>query len=96
MYMWTRIFTPLRKELTELSFGSSYLCPGKLAFARNSLMRFVGALDAIFRLAAAAWKLFDNFENAAWRIPTNCRPDDNSISDLELVGRRHRFAFPGG
>jgi hypothetical protein len=77
MYMWTRIFTPLRKELTELSFGSSYLCPGKLAFARNSLVRFVGALDAIFRLATAAWKLFDHLENAARHIPTDCRPDGN-------------------
>jgi hypothetical protein len=57
-------------------------------------MRFVGALDTILRLAAA-WKLFDHFENAAWHIPAECRPEDNNISNLEFV-ERHRFlAFPG-
>ena len=55
-------------------------------------MRFISALDVIFRLAAA-WKLFDNFENTPWHKPTNSRVDSNHISDLEFMPR-HRLLAP--
>jgi hypothetical protein len=61
----------------------------EFTFACDTLMRFVGALNAIFRLAAA-WKLFDNLKNPAGYKPTDLWPDGNDISDLEFVGR-HRF-----
>ena len=61
------------------------LSPAKLAFECNA--RFVGALDAIFGLAAAG-ELFDYFKNATGHIPTDCRLEENHISDLELVGHR--------
>jgi hypothetical protein len=51
-------------------------------------MRFVDALDAIFRLAAA-WKLFDHFVDTTWHIPVD-RLEGNDISDVEFV-ERHRF-----
>jgi membrane associated rhomboid family serine protease len=81
--------------LTGLAFGASFLRPSKLAFARDALMPFVGALDAIFRFAGA-WKLFDHFENTTWRIPTYCRPDGNNISDLKFMGRHRFLALPRG
>jgi hypothetical protein len=34
----------------------------QFAFAGDALLRFVGALDAIFRLVVA-WKLYDHLEN---------------------------------
>jgi hypothetical protein len=55
-------------------------------------MRFINALDVIFRLVAA-WKLFDNFENTSWHKPTDRRVDGHHISDLEFMGR-HRFLAP--
>jgi len=61
------------------------LSPVKLAFECNALMRFVGALDAIFGLAGA-WELSDNLEHATRHISTNCRPEKNDISNLESVG----------
>jgi hypothetical protein len=67
---------------------------GELAFAHDTLMRFVGALDAILGLVIAG-KLFDYRENATWYKPTDRRADRNNISDFEFVW--HRFlAFPGG
>jgi hypothetical protein len=48
-------------------------------------MRFVGAFDAIFRLAVAR-KLFDHFEDATWRVSS--RHEGNNISELEFVGGR--------
>ena len=73
---------------------SSSLSLDKLAFVRDPLMRFVGVLDAIFRLAVTGKPLGD-FENTIGHKPTDCRIDGNDISDLEFVG--HRFlAFPGG
>jgi hypothetical protein len=70
------------------------LSPGKLAFERDALMRFVGALDAIFRLAGTR-KVFDHFENATGHIPTDCRREENNLSNLGFV--RHRFvAVLGG
>jgi hypothetical protein len=56
----------------------------KFAFARDALMRFVGALDAILALAVT-WKPLGHFENTTWHKPTNCRVDDNDISNLEFV-----------
>jgi hypothetical protein len=47
-------------------------------------MRFINALDAIFRLVVA-WKLFDNFENTPWHKPNDRRVDGHDISDLELA-----------
>jgi hypothetical protein len=64
----------------------------KLAFACDALMRFVGALDAILALAVA-WKLLGHFENTSWHKPTNCRVDDNDISNFEFVGRHRCLAF---
>jgi len=66
----------------------------ELAFACDTLIRFVGALNAIFKLAAA-WKLFDNFKNAAWYKPTDLWPDGNDISYLEFVGQHRLLALPG-
>ena len=57
-------------------------------------MRFLSALNVIFRLITA-WKLFDDFKNTTGHIPTECPPDGNDISNLEFVG--HRFlAVVGG
>jgi hypothetical protein len=57
-------------------------------------MRFVGVPDTIFRLVGG-WELFDYFKNATRHIPTDCRPEENHISNLEFVG--HRFvAVMGG
>ena len=50
----------------------------------DPLMRFVGALDAILALAVT-WKPLGHFENTTWHKPTNCRVDDNDISNLEFV-----------
>jgi hypothetical protein len=66
------------------------LSPVKLAFECNALMRFVGALDAIFGLAGA-WKVFDHLENTTRHIPADSRFEENNLSNLEFVGR-HRFA----
>jgi hypothetical protein len=55
-------------------------------------MRFVGALDAILAFAVA-WKLLGHFENTSWHKPTNCRVDDNDISNFEFVGRHRCLAF---
>jgi hypothetical protein len=49
-------------------------------------MRFINALDVIFRLVAA-WKLFDNFEETPWHKPTDRRIDGHDISDLEFMRR---------
>ena len=51
------------------------------------------SLDAVLRLVAA-WKLFDDFKNTTWRIPTDCPPDGNNIPDLEFVGQ-HRCSVGG-
>ena len=50
----------------------------KLAFTRNAFMRFVGALDAIFRLVSAQ-KLFDHLENPARHLSAP------AISDLSWL-----------
>jgi hypothetical protein len=66
----------------------------ELAFERDALVSFVGALDAIFRLAGAR-ELFDNFKDTTRHIPADRRLEKNYISDLEFVG--HRFvAVMGG
>ena len=52
-------------------------------------MRFVGTLDAIFRLTAA-WKLFDHLVDTTRHISTDRWPDSNNVSDFEFM-RRHRF-----
>jgi hypothetical protein len=57
-------------------------------------MRFVSALDAIFRLTAAR-KLLDHFKEATRHIPVE-RLERNDISDFEFVERNRFLAFPGG
>ena len=71
------------------------LSPAKLAFECSALMRFVGALDAIFGLAGA-WELSDNLEHATRHIPADGRREENSLSNLESVGRHRFVAIMGG
>jgi hypothetical protein len=52
-------------------------------------MRFVGTLEAIFRLAAA-WKLFDHFVDTTRHISTDRSPDGDNVSDFEFM-RQNRF-----
>ena len=40
--------------------------------------------EAILALAVP-WKPLGHFENTTWHKPTNCRVDDNDISNLEFV-----------
>jgi hypothetical protein len=42
-------------------------------------MRFINALDVIFRLVAA-WKVFDNFEETPWHKPTDRWIDGHDFS----------------
>ena len=69
--------------------GASGLSLAEFAFASYPLMRFVGTLDAIFRLTAA-WKLFDHLVDTTRHISTDRWPDSNNVSDFEFM-RRHRF-----
>ena len=64
---------------------------GELAFARDALVRFVGALDPIFVLAIAR-KVLDHFINATWQKPTDCRVESYKLSDLEFVRAHIRVA----
>src|SRR6516162_3972630 len=65
-----------------LSFGRP-LSLHKLAFSRDALVRFVGALDAILRIVAGwRWELFENLKNAAGYIPTDSRPETNDLSNF--------------
>ena len=66
----------------------------KLAFARGALVRFVDALDAIFRLITA-WKLFDHLENTTWYKPTNCGLMVTISPTLNLCDSIGFLAFPG-
>jgi|GraSoiStandDraft_41_1057321.scaffolds.fasta_scaffold6204454_2 hypothetical protein len=63
---------------------------GKLAFECDALVRFVDALDAIFRLDDAR-KLLDYFKGITWHIPAD-RPESNDISDFEFVGSHRLLA----
>ena len=69
--------------------GASGLSLAEFTFASYPLMRFVGTLDAIFRLTAA-WKLFDHLVDTTRHISTDRWPDSNNVSDFEFM-RRHRF-----
>jgi hypothetical protein len=66
-------------RLLSVACLSLRLCD--LAFSRNALMRFVGALDSIFVLAIA-WKMFDDFIDTTRHIPTESRLENNNVSNF--------------
>ena len=76
-------------KFTSAPSAISGLSLAEFAFASYPLMRFVGTLDAIFRLAAP-WKLFDHFVDTARHISIDRWSDGNNVSDFEFM-RRHRF-----
>src|SRR4051812_9283805 len=87
----------VRHAILTKTFPVAHSCLrlGEFTFARNAFMRFVRALDAILTLAISVRKNLDHFKNTTWRIPTNCRPDGNNVSDVKFVGRHRLLAFPG-
>jgi hypothetical protein len=79
-----------RKPLDE----RAELCPGEFAFPRDTLVRFVRALDAIFGVAIAR-KHFNHFVDTPGRSSTDSRIKKHCIPNIEFVGW-HRFPFSGG
>ena len=82
-----------RPDLTarKCSIFENFLHLGEFAFARDALMRFIGALNSILVLAIS-WKVFDHYVDTTWYIPANCRLKGHNISDFEFVGAH--FSFP--
>jgi hypothetical protein len=72
---------------------STALCPGELAFSRDALMLFVGALDAIFELPAVMRELPGHFVVPGRHIATDCGSNRHSLADPEFM-RGHRARQP--
>jgi hypothetical protein len=58
----------------------------QFAFARDTLVQFVHAFDAIFELATVLWELFGYFVDAAWYVATERGSDGHSLPDVEFMG----------
>ena len=67
---WSLAHLVRPRTLTGRLQAHPCLSLGELAFAHDTLMRFVGALDAILGLVIAG-KLFDYRENSTWYKPTD-------------------------
>ena len=58
---------------------------GKLAFARNSLVSFRGALDSILELAVALWQLLGyDVSTSSCTTSPDVRCKRNALADSEL------------
>jgi hypothetical protein len=65
------------------------LCPNQLAFPRDTLVLFVRALDAVFRLSTAR-KHFNYFVDTPGRISAASWVEKHCIPNIEFV-RWHRL-----
>jgi hypothetical protein len=65
----------------------------QFAFARDTLVQFVHAFNAIFELATVLWELFGYFVGAAWYVATERGSDGHRLPDVEFMGVHRAIQF---
>jgi hypothetical protein len=65
--------------------AAAALCLAQLAFPRDALMRFVNALDLIFRLPLGTGQLPDHLKGIARHVQISSLPHGYRLTDFELV-----------